>query len=448
MILLYILAAILQLENHHVLGADLFAGLTIFKLVGAGCVPYALWYLSTRKQPVIFLETWQARLFLVFYALVTASYIFETRGGSLMQGSLMRFTSILLLFVIVMATVDSLHKLRIVLLCTITSVGIAGFYLFKEWFQYRNVFGSDFRPNGASLDSNYYALSAAACLPIAFCLLMERKSKWQRLICLANIGLMMAGFLAAASRGGLLALGTALLALCWFSKQRVRYFTLLTVVIVPAMVLSPSSPIRRLTNPDYGDKIGEESRKITWMAGVRMAVENPLTGVGVGNFKSVVLSYQPPGANEVKTLAHNTYVEVGAEMGFPGLIVFLAIILFTLLTVNDVRRRTKRAGPLLLHQAALGIETSVIGCLVGMIFLTAHWEKLLWLLVFLSSSMVPILRQSKLSAAAAAKRSSRTRKDPPEAEHPAFGRQGIDAQETAENWYSPSGVLPEGRRRG
>ena len=450
MICFYILLAILQLENHHLLGANLFGGLTIFKLVGAACVLYALWYAQTHRGRIGFFETWQARLFLVFYFIVVASFIFENRGGTIMQGELMRFTSILLLLLIILATIDSLHKLRVALLCAITSVGIAGFYVFKEWFQYRNVFGAGFRPNGASLDSNYYALSAATCLPIAFCLLLERKSRWQQLICLANIGLMMAGFVAASSRGGLLALGAALLILCWHSKQRVRYFAILSVLIVPAMFLAPSSPVRRLMNPDYGDKIGEDSRKITWMAGVRMAMSDPLTGIGIGNFKSVVLSFQDPNGTEVKTLAHNTYIEIAAELGIPALAVFLGILVFTYLTADRVRRQTARHGPLLLHQAGLGLEAAIVGCMVGMIFLTAHWEKQLWLLVFLSSSLPPLARSMRAASRGAAPRRSlpAAQEFRPGTYPAAVSGERSENEGIAGTRYSPSGMTPGRGRKG
>ncbi len=398
MIWFYILLVISQLENHHLLGMDLFAGLTIFKVLGAVCALYAFWYTSSSKTSVGLTQTRQGSLFLVFYFIVVGSFIFKNQGGSLLDGVLMKFTSILLLYFVVMATVDSVRKLRIVLLCIVGSVAIAGFYVVKEWVQYRNVFGSDFRPSGASLDSNYFALSVATCLPIAFCLFLERKARWQRLLCLGCIGMMLLGFVAASSRGGFFAMVAALLTLSWYSKRRTQYFGILLVLVAPLMILAPSSPVRRLLNPGYGEKVGEDSRKATWNAGMRMAVQNPFTGVGIGNFKSLVVQYQDADGNEVKTLAHNTYVEIAAELGIPTLVVFLAILLFTYRSVDRVRRRSGESGPVLIHQASLGIEAATVGCAVGMIFLSAHWEKLLWLLVFLSCALPALMARISRSS--------------------------------------------------
>ena len=46
----------------------------------------------------------------------------------------------------------------------------------------------------------------------------------------------------------------------------------------------------------------------------------PLTGIGTGNFKAL--------SGKLGGVAHNTYIEIAAELGIPGLALFGAILFF------------------------------------------------------------------------------------------------------------------------
>jgi O-antigen ligase/tetratricopeptide (TPR) repeat protein len=65
-----------------------------------------------------------------------------------------------------------------------------------------------------------------------------------------------------------------------------------------------------------------EYRWAVWERTVRMLGEAPLTGVGLGAFQDAFPMYRPPGIESDKFIdhAHNDYLELGAEAGFPGLI--------------------------------------------------------------------------------------------------------------------------------
>ena len=61
-----------------------------------------------------------------------------------------------------------------------------------------------------------------------------------------------------------------------------------------------------------------------WGAGLRMIADHPLLGVGLDNFADRYSEYKLPTGREVKR-AHNDYLQVAAELGVPGLIVFCAL---------------------------------------------------------------------------------------------------------------------------
>jgi O-antigen ligase len=59
-----------------------------------------------------------------------------------------------------------------------------------------------------------------------------------------------------------------------------------------------------------------------WISGLHMFADNPITGVGLGNFGIAYPHYQLLGAGDVKP-AHNDYLQAACETGIFGLIAFL-----------------------------------------------------------------------------------------------------------------------------
>jgi O-antigen ligase len=114
-----------------------------------------------------------------------------------------------------------------------------------------------------------------------------------------------------------------------------------------------------------------------------MIQAHPWAGVGIGNFKPMMLQYREKGST-TDTIAHNAYVEIAAELGLPGLAVYLAMLGCAYQTLKQVRRPPFRASPRLVRQAALGLQAGLLGFAVASFFVSAEYQKLFWLMVFLS----------------------------------------------------------------
>jgi O-antigen ligase len=119
-------------------------------------------------------------------------------------------------------------------------------------------------------------------------------------------------------------------------------------------------------------------------AGLRMFRENPLLGVGVGNFKYVLDNYLDPDDPNIRHVAHNTFLEVAAELGAGGVCVLLAILFCTFRTLNRIRLATSHGRDPLLHVAARGIEAGLAGTCVAMLFVSALHSRLFWFLVIVA----------------------------------------------------------------
>ncbi len=68
-----------------------------------------------------------------------------------------------------------------------------------------------------------------------------------------------------------------------------------------------------------------EERRAHWGAAVRMLIENPLSGVGAGDFGREFRQYTPEWRfRQSRGHAHNGYLQLAAENGIPGLLSFIA----------------------------------------------------------------------------------------------------------------------------
>ena len=67
-------------------------------------------------------------------------------------------------------------------------------------------------------------------------------------------------------------------------------------------------------------------RFLFWKSAVKIIKDFPITGVGLGNFGLMHHQYKSPQAIEAY-FAHNSYLQVGAEMGVLGLLAWIWILI-------------------------------------------------------------------------------------------------------------------------
>jgi O-antigen ligase len=240
-------------------------------------------------------------------------------------------------------------------------------------------------------DGNYFTTSAVLCLPFALLAVLHCKKRWKRLIYAGFLGVSLLGVTVCASRGGFLALTAALLFLVARSPHRVRNLVLISVVLLPLALFLPTSPLRRLLRPSRIDASNSHSRIMAWKAGMRMIADHPVLGVGLGRFKPLMPQYADKGTT-TDTIAHNTYIEVAAELGLPSLLVFLAIPFFSYRSLEKARQRAEIAGREFPYYAALGLQAGLVGYMVGAFFLSAEYQKLFWLAIMLSMCLPSLVR--------------------------------------------------------
>ncbi len=197
-------------------------------------------------------------------------------------------------------------------------------------------------------DGNDFSLSLCIVIPAALAVALGAKSRWGRVFAWAGVGLSLLGVIATQSRGATLGLGAVLIYMWWLSPRKMLMLGGFAVAGLVVMLYAPPVYFQRMGSiSDYQTEGSAQGRIMAWKAGTRMAVDNPVLGVGAGHFPIAFgTKYQPKGMQGIPWLtAHSSYFLVFGELGFPGIIVFLIIVLGNIRLNEKLRRFLDARGP-------------------------------------------------------------------------------------------------------
>jgi O-antigen ligase len=391
MIFFYWLVGVMTLDQHWLWGRELFAHFTIIKLLGIFCAMIALFKMATcNASPTWLYDNMPSRCLIAFLILLAGGATHS--APAVVSTAYQHLLSIPMLWVIVQVLVDSGRRLRRTLLVAIGSAALASLYAVREQLEYGGA-TTGFRAAGIFSDSNQYALVVGLWIPLTFLWTVGKRAPWERLFCGVCLLVSFLGLFVAASRGGFIGLTAGFLYLIARSRRPMRSLLVISVLMTALLFWSPSTLLRRITSPNDGDRQGQNARLIAWKAGLTMIAQHPLVGIGMHNFKSQVLKYEE-GDDRVESVAHNSYLEIAAETGLPSLLMFMGILGATFGALERVRKRSNRNNLKQLSSTALGLQTGLISYIFSSFFLSAWFEKMVWLLIFLSIVLYRISGES------------------------------------------------------
>lgn len=257
-------------------------------------------------------------------------------------------------------------------------------------------------------DPNVLAAALVAGLTLALgALLALRRSPGLRLAAAGAAALCLVTFLLTGSRGGLVALGVALVsAVVLAGRWRVQAAAMALVVVLSAAVYvaayAPPQIRDRIAETTKGETRAIEGRTTIWEVGWRMVEDNPVAGVGVGSFQPASAHYvlepgEAPRSDLVvdrPPVAHNTYLHVLAELGVIGAALFLGIIGFSLRCAARAVRGFREAGDFRMEIIARALIVAVAGVLAADFFISEQFSKNLWLLLGLCPSLLAIAQST------------------------------------------------------
>ncbi|HVY36604.1 MAG TPA: O-antigen ligase family protein [Polyangia bacterium] len=234
--------------------------------------------------------------------------------------------------------------------------------------------GGRVRYLGMLEDPNELAWALAMGLPFIFSFYERRRSAFRLVFLFAAIGVITACVVMTQSRSGQLSLLGAL-GVYFIRRYRWRGVVGALVLGLPVLLL--------------GGRSGEEAesssheRLVCWQEGLSMWRENPLIGVGSGQFTQ----------HHVQT-AHSAFVLSGAELGPLGLLLFSSALYYAvkiLVRMQIELRDRPEAQDVLSFSVAL--LASQVALLVSAFFLSLPYHPILWIFIGLTGALYAVAQR-------------------------------------------------------
>ena len=246
-------------------------------------------------------------------------------------------------------------------------------------------------------DANDLATYLVTAMPLGVYFLLTGRRAVGRVLAAGALAILTVAFVRTGSRGGFI----ALIAVIVFIVLRYSAISLgrrlSAAVLVTIILLGTASnryweQMTTIASDDDYNRTEETGRLQIWGRGIGYMLQHPLLGIGPGNFQtaegtlSPLADRQQFGVGVRWNAAHNTYIQVGAETGVIGLLLFLVMIGSVLLALS----RSKHRGPDRADsrerqtQLAQVLTASLIGFVVGAFFLSLAYTEMLYTLIALA----------------------------------------------------------------
>lgn len=339
--------------------AYLFA-ITTYRLpIGAATVAMsiALVTLPMERRPLRFPSTLGWTVALLGWALfgwTTSSY------PNVVRDAIIEFAKIVGVVLVAVNVLNSRARFRLLLLIYLA---FFAFYPVRGaligYFVYGGGPGGRAAWNYVYENPNDFAGMCILVAALAAGVFVTEHRRWIKACALAGVVVLPALVLLSQSRGAFI--GLLVSAAVAFGRNWRRGRTLLAVAAVAVVTYfaAPNSVWKRLgtvtdvAQQEEGVNVNDEGsarqRLEIWKVARAIIIENPITGVGIGAYQNAHYVYsQGPSFDPMasgRRDTHSTYLNVMAETGIAGFLIFIAILGVTVLDAERTRRRMKATHP-------------------------------------------------------------------------------------------------------
>lgn len=316
---------------------------------------------------------------------------FSYHSGSSFDFTFFKYSSNIIFFFLLFALVESLSQLKTVLLIVCFST------LFQAVMSLiqGNFINGRLHP-GTMFDPNDLAFFMVSFLPLFFIFIRKKEQSLRKGI--AFLGLLLSFFtiLATGSRGGLLGLASVI-AVTYTSKilinKKSTKLLIGLLIILTAFLNADKINIDRLTSisdlsSDY-NVTSDTGRLKVWERGIRLVIENPITGVGVLSFnRAIGRQREADGEKQRWQAAHNSFVQIASELGLVGFFIFISLIIVCLFNFLRLSTSNLNIGlPDDYINIAGSCAIGLFGSLICAFFLTQGYSVILTFYFSVSASL-------------------------------------------------------------
>jgi O-antigen ligase len=239
----------------------------------------------------------------------------------------------------------------------------------------------------STYDPNDLAFVLVTLMPINY-YFMKQKSGLAKLALQLTLVMTLLATLATESRGGIVGLIVIFLVVSLKLGKNIKQLALPLIVVGVIVAVSASSSfwerMSTMIHPKEDYNLTEGGGRVQiWKTGLNMMFTHPLNGVGIAAFEGAEgASHTDVNGNSGKwSSPHNSFVQIGAELGFVGLFFFIKLLKSSITSLKFCRSRIPRNGmpPWLLDS----VEVAIYGYISTGVFLSQAYSPVLYFLIAL-----------------------------------------------------------------
>jgi hypothetical protein len=332
----------------------------------------------------------ESKKYALFYLMMILGIPFAVHRHVAFDFVILVYSSSILFFYLCLIHIDSIKKLKVFILAICLSVlffGIAslikGDFALGDRFLIKSI-----------LDPNELSFFLVSLFPLSIYFMAHNEGFLKKLLALTTIGISVITILLTGSRGSFLGLVAVFSLLFFKNSGHIRLPTkILMLVIILTVVTAYGYRINAerytsLTNisSDY-NVTADTGRLAIWKKGVRLILANPITGVGVNCFPNAIGELRGEEGEPPKwQAAHNSYLQVAAEVGLIGFFFFGSMITASLKNLSFcIRTKSEYPAAQEVKLIAEMVRLGFIGSLIVAFFLSQAYAFVFTLFFALSA---------------------------------------------------------------
>jgi O-antigen ligase len=208
---------------------------------------------------------------------------------------------------------------------------LSSYYLFSKYLHVRSFLEFldlyRMKPAGIFSNANAFGVKALFAAPFWIALAIWSKKRYYRIITAVVATVISLSILLTNSRSAIVGLMLAII-FYFIVAKKVKY--LLAIAAIVAVIFMSSPFLRTVVSAGLRFEHGGSNREVIWKNSINVIKQNPLFGVGTGNFPNAYKPYLETtfdrGFIGSVAHAHNEILHTVAELGVVGL--FIILVLF------------------------------------------------------------------------------------------------------------------------
>jgi len=358
-------------------------GLKLFTLI-----VIAIWLVKIINTEKYSLRKTKLDLLLILFTLILILSLFISKTKIVSLQEFIIFFSYILIFFLIVNNLDAKTDLNSFFHLFFIISSLVSIYTIIQYYGFDPCLSDLHRLTSTIGQKNWISNYLAMIFPVIFSYFLLEQTKRNRILYFFLLTILYATLMICQSRGIWISISLTLILALYiiikfkfyeiFKRNKKWLFLLLITFLVVTTIYSTDNPLNKsvITVPQRAISTFDEkdpsinTRLLFWKTTLEMIKDRPIFGSGIGTFKMNYLIYQADFLESnpyyIKYSgkareAHNEYLQMWAELGIVGLMIFIGIILmFYSLIIDYLKENDSDKDKTIVFGLVLGITCFLI----------------------------------------------------------------------------------------